>query len=126
MPFINYTYIQEDIDHIYAKKGIEPPVGLFPRWFAQTKLINDEKFTTAYMIAGNSLDERRKGIGMGFPIRELHRHEIITTTDVMEVLDASPGDQITVSFDFFQMISKDFNKLKRLAYEYDTLDLSES
>lgn len=97
MPFINYTYIQEDIDHIYAKKGIEPPVGLFPRWFAQTKLINDEKFTTAYMIAGNSLDERRKGIGMGFPIRELHRHEIITTTDVMEVLDASPGDQITVS-----------------------------
>ena len=99
MPFINYTDIAADIDKIYEKKGIEPPVGLFPRWFAQTKLENPEtnKFTSAYMIAGDSLHERKVGVAPGFPIRQLHRHEVITTSDVLAVLGAKVGDQIQVS-----------------------------
>ena len=94
MPFINYTQINEDIEAIYQKKGIAPPVGLFPRWIAQTKLTNpaDGKFTSAYMISGDSLHERQIGVAQGFPIRELKRHEVITTNDVMSVLGAKVGD----------------------------------
>ena len=96
MPFINYTQIAGDIDAIYDKKGVEPPVRLFPRWFAQTKLVNPEagKFTSAYMIAGDSLHERKVGVAPGFPIRQLKRHEVITTNDVLSVLGAQVGDQI--------------------------------
>lgn len=67
---------------------------LFPRWFAQTKLmnLNKSKSTSAYMIAGDSLHERKIGHAVGFPIRQLHRHEAITTNDVMSVLGAKVGD----------------------------------
>ena len=34
LPFVNYTEMAADIDDLYQKKGVEPPVGLFPRWFA--------------------------------------------------------------------------------------------
>lgn len=103
MPFINYTEIKEDIDAIYDKKGIPPPVGLFPRWYAQTKLENlkDQKFTSAYMVAGDSLHERKVGVAQGFPIRQLKRDEAITTNDVLSVLGAEIGDQMQVSFDLF-------------------------
>lgn len=96
MPFINYTQISADIDKIYEKKGVEPPVSLFPRWIAQTKLENpsQSKFTSAYMISGDSLHERQIGLAKGFPIRELKRHEMITTNDVLSVLGAQVGDQI--------------------------------
>ena len=75
-PFINYTEVQSDIESIYKKKGVEPPVGLFPRWYAQTKLenLNAEEgklFTSAYMVAGDSLHERKVGVAAGFPIRQL-------------------------------------------------------
>ena len=50
--------------------------------------------TSAFMVAGDSLHERKIGLAKGFPIRELKRHEIITTTDVMSVLGTKPGDQI--------------------------------
>ena len=128
LPFVNYTQIAHDIDQIYEKKGVEPPVGLFPRWFAQTKLENPDnnKFTSAYMVAGDSLHERKQGVAPGFPIRQLKRHEAITTNDVLAVLGAKAGDQITVSFDFFQMISADFKKLERLAYDYESMGRSES
>ena len=100
MPFINYTRIQADIDDIYAKKGFEPPVSLFPRWFAHTRLENprdESKITWAYMIAGDSLHERKIGLAPGFPVRKLERHEAITTKDVLSVLGASVGDQIQIS-----------------------------
>ena len=62
-----------EIDTIYEKKGVEPPVGLFPRWYAQTKLENlsEGKYTSAYMVAGDSLHERKVGVASGFPIRQL-------------------------------------------------------
>lgn len=97
LPFINYTEISNEIDNVYAKKGIEPPVRLFPRWFAQTKLIHGNKWTSAYMIAGDSLHERKIGHAQGFPIRQLKRHEAITTNDVMNVLGVVPGEEITIS-----------------------------
>lgn len=61
----------DGIDQIYEKKGVEPPVGLFPRWYAQTKLENlsEGKFTSAYMVAGDSLHERKVGVAAGFPVR---------------------------------------------------------
>ena len=49
------------------------------------------------MIAGDSLHERKIGHAPGFPIRQLKRHEAITTNDVMNVLGAKIGDEISVS-----------------------------
>jgi hypothetical protein len=92
-----------------------------PRWIAQTRVFNPERTfnTSSYMVAGDSIRERNIGIAPGFPIRRLKRHELITTNDIAAVLGLKQGDQIQVDFDLFQIISSDFNKLKRLIYEYD-------
>ena len=100
LPFVNYTEMAADIDELYQKKGVEPPVGLFPRWFAQTTLQKPENadlYTTAYMIAGDSLHERKVGLAPDFPQRQLARNELITTYDVMQVLQAEVGDEIQIS-----------------------------
>ena len=49
------------------------------------------------MVAGDSLHERKVGVAAGFPIRQLKRHEAITTNDVLAVLGAKAGDQVQVS-----------------------------
>lgn len=49
------------------------------------------------MIAGDSLHERKVGLAPDFPQRQLARNELITTYDVMQVLQAEVGDEIQIS-----------------------------
>ena len=49
------------------------------------------------MVAGDSLHERKIGLAPEFPSRELARHEMITTYDVLQVLQAEVGDEVTIS-----------------------------
>ena len=51
--------------------------------------------TSSYMIAGDSKLERNLGVAPGFPARELKQDELITTNDIMTVLDVKEGDVIS-------------------------------
>lgn len=68
VPTVNFTQLLEIQKEAY--KGRESPIELFPRWVASTKLINPSdkrKNTTANMIAGDSLLERRINVAPEFP-----------------------------------------------------------
>lgn len=43
---------------------------------------------------------------------------------MLNLLGASVGDEITIDYDMFQLLSKDFLKLKRLVFEYNTMNVT--
>jgi len=49
---------------------------------------------------------------------------MITTADVMNLLNITEGDSIEVDIDLFQLASRDFVKFKRLAFDYDNLNIT--
>lgn len=70
IPTVNFTELQKISYDAYEAKGHESPIELFPRWVAQTTLYNPDnklKNTTANMIAGDSLLERKINVAPGFP-----------------------------------------------------------
>jgi hypothetical protein len=69
-------------------------------------------FTQAYLFAGDSELERNIGIAPGFPTDILGKDEMITTDDVKKLLNIEIGDEVEADIDLFQVISKDYAKLK--------------
>ena len=70
IPLMNFTRMVEIIDEVYTKKGIESPMNIFPRWVAQSTLVNPNKRsrnTTAHMVAGDSYLERKINVAPEFP-----------------------------------------------------------
>lgn len=121
VPTVNFTELQEIADEAYQSKGFESPIELFPRWIAQTTLFNPAiktKNTTAHMIAGDSLLERRINVAPAFPKTIFARNELATTFDVMNILGLQDGQQIEAHYDLFQLLSNDFVKLKRLVFQF--------
>jgi hypothetical protein len=51
IPFVNFTLIEETLDEYYG--DMERPLEVFPRWIAQSKILNDEGTTqtNAYLVA---------------------------------------------------------------------------
>jgi hypothetical protein len=96
LPFVNYTEIVEHIESVYDSYGEDPPVELFPRWVAQTRIFNADhtRNTSSYMIAGDTVTERNTGMAPGFPIHKLGPKEMITTSDIASVLGVVEGDKI--------------------------------
>lgn len=43
---------------------------------------------------------------------------MITTFDVMNLLNITEGDELEIDLDLFQLASRDFVKFKRLAFDY--------
>lgn len=97
IPFVNYTLVEETLKNYYGDQ--EPPVELFPRWIAQTKLFNEahSSQTGAYLVAVDTELERRIVIGHNFPNRVLGVNEMITTTDVLKLLGTQIGEHIEVN-----------------------------
>ena len=122
IPTVNFVELEKVIEKAYA--GVERPVEIFPRWMAQTVLYNTERThkTQAYLIAGDQSLERNLGIAPGFPRMQLKKDEMITTTDVMSLLNLKVGEEMNVDIDFFQLVSRDFVKFKRLVFEYDAMN----
>lgn len=114
------------MDNDFKKKGRTSNVELFPRWMAQTTLSNPEMdiSTSAYMIAGDSKLERKIQIARGFPNDILKKGEIVTTSDVMNLLNAEVGDKLVAEYDMFQLLSSDFIKMKRLIFEFDQMNIT--
>ena len=56
IPFVNFTEISEVLDDFYGDR--ERPIEIFPRWIAQTNVLNGSKKTSSYMVAGDSALER--------------------------------------------------------------------
>ena len=101
LPLVNYTDISALIDQEY--KNRTKPIELFPRWFAQTKLYNENRefHTQAYVFAGDSRLERNIRIAPGFPNNILGKDEMITTHDVMSLLNINVGDMVEADIDLF-------------------------
>ena len=57
------------------------------------------------MIAGDSKLERNIGIAPGFPVRTLKQDELITTANILTVLDVEVGGHIStdVSYTHFNV-----------------------
>jgi len=70
------------------------------------------------MIAGDSYLERRINVAPEFPKMLLGRHEMITSSDVMRILDLVEGQEVEAHYDLFQLLSNDFTKLKRLVFQF--------
>jgi hypothetical protein len=49
---------------------------------------------------------------------------MITTVDVMNLLNITEGDSVEVDIDLFQLASRDFVKFKRLAFDYKNLNIT--
>ena len=63
LPLINFTLIEDKL------KDAPECDGVFPRWLANTRLVNpnmNEKYTTATAIIGDSRKERDIGVAQGF------------------------------------------------------------
>jgi hypothetical protein len=84
---------------------------------AQTTLFNTNAGhlnTTAYMIAGNSTLERMIGVAPEFPNRIFGRNELVTTTDVMNLLNVKEGDTIEAHVKtFFSFFSTTFSNFSQ-------------
>lgn len=94
IPTVNFTELNEISHNVYASKGKESPIELFPRWIASTTLYNPNaktKNTTAHMIAGNSYLERKINVAPLFPKHLFDRHELATTNDVLKILGLEAG-----------------------------------
>lgn len=97
IPTVNFTELEQTALDAYGKYGKETPIELFPRWVAQTTLYNPQmksKSTTAHMIAGDSYLERKINVAPEFPKMLLARHELTTSTDVMQLLSLEEGQQV--------------------------------
>lgn len=95
-PSINFTQLDEKANRIYDKVA-NPPIELFPRWIAQTTLFNPNNVmanTSAHMIAGDSYLERKINVAPEFPKMLPERNEIITSGDVMRILDLKEGQSV--------------------------------
>jgi len=75
--------------------------------------------TSAHMIAGDSYLERKINVAPEFPKMLLGRNEMITSGDVMRILDLKEGQTVEAHYDLFQLLSKDFIKLKRLVFQFN-------
>lgn len=51
------------------------------------------------MVAGDSKLERNIGIAPGFPVRTLKQDELITTSNILTVLNVEVGGYISTDFD---------------------------
>ena len=52
------------------------------------------------MIAGDSKLERNIGIAPGFPVRTLKQDELITTANILTVLDVEVGGHISTDVSY--------------------------
>jgi hypothetical protein len=46
---------------------------------------------------------------------------MITTEDVAKLLDVVIGDEVEADIDLFQVVSKDYAKLKQIMFDYSDL-----
>lgn len=93
IPTVNFTALSEKANSIYANSS--HPIELFPRWIAQSTLYNPSNFvhnTSAHMIAGDSYLERKINVAPEFPKILLKRNEMVTSADVMRILNLEEGN----------------------------------
>lgn len=97
IPFVNFTLIEETLDEYYG--DMERPFEVFPRWIAQSKILNDEgtRQSNAYVVAVDSKLERKIIVGHNFPNMVLEQGQMITTTDVLKLLGNKIGDLIEIN-----------------------------
>ena len=97
IPFVNFTLIEETLDEYYGE--MERPFEVFPRWIAQSKIFNDEgtRQSNAYVVAVDSVLERKIIVGHNFPNMVLEQGQMITTTDVLKLLGNNIGDLIEIN-----------------------------
>jgi hypothetical protein len=94
IPTVNFTELTEISKNVYLDKGLEEPIQLFPRWVASATLNNrnTRRNTSAHMIAGDSMLERRINVAPEFPNKIFKRDELATTSDVLDILGVQVGD----------------------------------
>lgn len=92
IPTVNFTQLNEIAENSYSELGQLSPIELFPRWTAQSLLISGEHTTTANMIAGNSSLERLIRVAPDFPNINLGQQDMITSQDVLDILQLQAGD----------------------------------
>eukprot|EP00347_Sterkiella_histriomuscorum_P017410 403349482 len=119
LPFMNFTEVNQKISNseIYA--------GAYPRWIALSKAINTQnrkKHTSAFCIIADTKLERDIGVASGFPNIVLQKNQVIAKQDLLHIMNLQEGDQIELNFDMFQMVGLDFTKLKRIVFDFDSLN----
>ena len=109
LPLVNFTAVQQRVKERFPDPE-KQNFDLFPRWMSQTSLYNADrtKFTSAYMVVGDSKLERNIGIAPGFPVRVLGQDELVTTSDILTVLGLEEGDTVQTDIDLIQIVSPHF------------------
>ena len=69
---------------------------LYPRWIAQANLINtvNHKTTSAHMVAGDQKLEWKIDVAPEMPKVNLKRHQLASTSDVLNILGLKRGDTV--------------------------------